>query len=101
MQNYKPTRISVTAADIAEGERTFNTLGPELSCPIRRAITRVAGRQAYVSRGWGFLHEKGVSFTTRGGEFVLPTAARAFLRDFNTGKAVKPFTFDLRLDDGS
>ena len=94
MQNYKPTRITVTAADIAEGERTFNTLGPVLSCPLRRAISRVAGRQAYVSRGWGFLPDNG-------GEFVLPTAARAFLRDFDTGKAVKPFTFDLRLDDGS
>ena len=93
MQNYKPTRISVTAADIAEGERTFNTLGPTLSCPLRRAISRVVGRQAYVSRGWGHLQDNG--------EFVLPTAARAFLRDFDTGKAVKPFTFDLRLDDGS
>jgi len=50
--------------------------------------------QAFVSRGWGFLEDQG-------GEFVLPTAARAFLRDFNTGKAVKPFTFDLRLDNGS
>jgi len=88
--------ISVTAEDIRDGE-------PEsaCACPIALAIARlldastededvIVGREVILIRPLGVLID-----------YELPASAAQFIRAFDNGDAVEPFTFTARLVGGT
>ncbi len=83
-------KVSVTAEDIAAGER--RCCG---ACPIALAVARVTGA-SFVHTGpvavqWSLPH---------GADLIqgeLPTVAFEFMMDFDRGMSVAPFDFDLEL----
>jgi hypothetical protein len=78
-------KIEVTADDIAEGV-------PEdgIGCPIACALNRLTGDRYEVD------YEE---VTTPDGRVIdLPPEARAFIRRFDRGDEVAPFTFELPLE---
>lgn len=76
-------KIKVKRRDIWFGKK-YSARG----CPIARAIYRETGQSAYVAGG-------NVQFT---GRFIpLPLEAKIFIHDFDGGRAVKPFSFELEL----
>jgi hypothetical protein len=82
-------RVEVTADDIANGKR-----GLPWCCPIARAIKRASGGSR-VSIGtfnglaydWGTAHPAVF--------FDLPEVARCFISDFDSGRPVEPFSFEI------
>lgn len=79
----KRLRVTVTAEDIAEGER-----GSYGSCPIALALHRKTGRLWTV---YGSDAHAPVA-----GAYRFSTAASAFVYSFDTGLPVAPATFVLR-----
>ena len=81
-------RIEVTQDLIDKGEAKDCS-----SCPVALAILVATGAQAVeVYATGGFLATR-----RRGTEFVMPVEARQFIVDFDAGKRVAPFSFDLDL----
>lgn len=72
--------INVTAEDIVEGHQ-----GGSCNCPIALATKRAAS-DYYVSVGLSVLIVKGRTFD-------LPHAARHFIKQFDAGYVVEPFSF--------
>jgi hypothetical protein len=79
-------KITVTQEDIDEG-----IIKDCIRCPIARAIGRAFGEKAsvaqtdyYVSGRWNSLKPK-----------KLPNVATEFIYDFDAGRPVHPFTFEL------
>lgn len=89
----EPTSIlvDVTAEDIAHGEREDCT-----KCPIARALRRHKGfEKAYVNDQYVEIdHENRHENLYR-----LPQEAVDFIRNFDDGKEVRPFKFELDLTD--
>lgn len=89
----KRVQISVTADDIAIGIQ-----GDYTSCPIANAIWRTIADAKRVWCGHSTGH-----YDTNEGEvvcFSMPVEAELFVSAFdrNGAEAVKPFTFELQID---
>lgn len=76
-------RINVTTRDIERGR-----WGPS-SCPVTRAARR---HKALAECRTGVL---GIVGTDR--NYMLPESARAFIRAFDAGNAVEPFSFVMEV----
>lgn len=79
--------ISVTQEDIANGCK-----GRYRMCPVALAVSRM------------LLHDVGVTHDTidiqmedERIEIITPAEAKSFIRRFDHGKPVKPFTFNLNI----
>ena len=84
-------RIEVTQDDIDAGRPNNN-----LSCPLALAISRAADKPASVGQCSGRTFQAGnVHATDR--RFWLPAMATLFVREFDAGKQVSPFDFELDL----
>ena len=91
-------RVHVTQDDINNGEREEGR-----HCPIARAITRRMDDLTFVPsvighRGAVFVDQEGVSFddlasTTRWSEVVTDGSPVDFIRAFDAGREVEPFSF--------
>lgn len=78
-------RIEVTQEDIDRGVRD-----QPCACALALATTRATGRNAAVGTTSIFFDlESGIS---------LPLLARNFVRDFDAGRSVRPFSFDLPIE---
>lgn len=84
-----PTKPSVTAEDISEGE-SCSCRG----CPIARAIARVLvpGVDVKVGPSVAALRSRDVVW-----ELLLPSEAQRFIFRFDSGKPVEPLTFPLNV----
>jgi hypothetical protein len=83
------TAISVTAEHIAAGQR-----GDCAFCPVALAVTGAFPRVAYLRV---YVHEvviRGAPETVMAG-VTMPLVAQRFIRDFDAGQPVEPFTFEL------
>jgi len=76
-------RIDVTQEDIANGEQTA-----PWSCPVGQAITRCYGPHGGVVA---------TDVKIKHMVVLLPYEATRFIRDFDNGRPVKPFSFMLEL----
>lgn len=74
-------KIQVTEEDIALGVPLKNVL-----CPVARAITRAVGKEACVTN---------LYYSIDTFEFPLPVVAIDFIANFDIGRPVKPFEFEL------
>lgn len=70
----KSYKITVTKADIAGG-----LMGDAAYCPIAKAVTRALGHPVFVY--------------ANGPNGIFPKSVINFIRLFDTGKPVKPFSF--------
>lgn len=81
-------RVEVTQEDIGKGvARAPN------NCPIALALKRAGWARASVSAS-------AIGFKARGAEkfywtYAVPENAKSFLFDFDAGRPVSPFSFDL------
>lgn len=82
-------KIEVTADDIFMG-----IAGRCRDCPIARAVCRAAG----VPASWLAVHSRYAMID--GKRYTLPVEAQAFIRTYDLGREVEPFTFDLESDAG-
>lgn len=83
-------RVTVTKCDIEKGFK-----GSAFSCPIALALDRKTIHTPHV--GFGSVEMRGLY----GGEFFdyvpLPQKAKDFVKNFDSGKQVKPFRFTLEV----
>ena len=89
--------IEVTAEDIRLGEKHS-----ACRCPIARAAARLMGAplgDAPVAVGGPTMGTYWPDLTTA--DYELPASAVSFIEAFDTGDAVKPFTFTARLESAS
>jgi hypothetical protein len=77
--------VEVTAEDIKKGNA-----GNCFACPIALALSRACDT-SFVYVGPNKLSVKDVGFC------LAPDVAREFMRDFDIGEPVKPFTFTVEL----
>lgn len=77
--------VHVTQADIDAGVPS-NSCG----CPVALAVQRVCKPRVRVATG---------SMTVGQAFFVLPDVAFRFVADFDAGRPVAPFTFEVQLGD--
>ena len=85
-------RVEVSAKDIAEGR-----VNSKRFCPVARAATRALAPYGLdVSVGWLNVraHRAG---DNRVFVLPLPTEAEFFVEDFERGRLVRPFAFELEL----
>jgi hypothetical protein len=80
----KTVKIEVTRADIDRGRPRFNNL-----CPVALAINRALPGHAWRVDGWRAEGDGG-------GRFALPWRAVVFVSDYDHGKPVQPFTFEVQ-----
>ena len=82
----KPIKVRVTRAMCREGHA-----GMALECPVALGVTEATGCLASVACDilWGY--DGGWQHGMR-----VPASVRRFIRRFDAGKPVKPFTFMLR-----
>lgn len=89
----KPVLIKVKQTDIDDG-----TQRSSCRCPIARAINRAFGL-AYVDEHIDVLQYGKVYYTGSRqdirDEFRLPPIAKQFITDFDAGRTVNPFNFEL------
>jgi hypothetical protein len=78
--------IDVTADDIANGVR-----GRCSTCPVALAVRRVPGLEKWEVGGMSAFY--GAS------SFPLPCAASRFIMDFDGGRPVEPFSFEVDVPD--
>ena len=74
-------KVQVTEEDIAKGVPLKIH-----KCPVARAIARVVGKEVRVAN---------LSYSFDGSEFPLPSVAIDFIADFDIGRPVQPFEFEL------
>ena len=80
--------INVTARDIEKGSRAE----PE-SCPVARALSRAFRSQAIVGT-------RDVDFNDGSLKTIfLPADAVRFILDFDRGRPVRPFKFEVYIND--
>lgn len=87
-------RIEVTAEDIREGKPKMCS-----ECPVARAISRAFGGAVFAvasNRTFG-MHSFALSGPYRIAR--LPKHVESFVRQFDCGESVSPFSFDLTLED--
>ena len=85
-------KIKVTQKDIEEGYR-----GSCYDCPIAHAVKREVKPTSHTGLNIGatrILHRNGCSWDT----YTLPKKAQTFIKRFDGGKPVKPFTFEIEKD---
>ena len=83
----------MTQADIDGGDRARPS-----SCPIALAMRRVFGDHAEVgiNHFWPYYDE----WPKEAVAGVLPKQARRFVREFDDGRSVEPFSFEVSFEDG-
>lgn len=74
-------RIAVTQEDIEQGQRVQSQ-----KCPIALALKRAGATDVSVGR---------VTAMVDGTHYHLPTVVEQFVADFDSGKEVEPFEFEL------
>lgn len=79
--------ISVTAEDIADGQR-----GVTNRCPVALAVRRATGIKAVSIRS-----TQGVLYGNEYRSFDLPAEVREFIALYDAGQAVEPLAFDILL----
>lgn len=86
-------KVNVTAEDIKKGVR-----GSDICCPIALALNREVKStpETQISVNYGFLSVQGTGKLIMHSE-TLPCEARLFIRDFDAGNDVKPFSFSVSL----
>lgn len=97
----KRVKVKLTPADIRQGRMC----SPRL-CPVALAIKRATGRTvvsvgaAGVTTYWRGkrYHSDGFISDIRTGSFPLPKKAITFVKRFDAGLAVAPFSFELDMD---
>ncbi len=95
------TTITVTQDDIAKGTPRQGS-GCPITLALRRALPQFPG---LYSSWWTHRHAEHPSsafMRPRGGMtegYVLPPEVYAFMRAFDNGEQVAPFTFELTLPD--
>jgi hypothetical protein len=82
-------KIDVTSDDIAKGERE-----QPCRCPIALALTRAHPGQWVLGE-----HTADFYFDDADGTISLPNEARDFIKRFDNGDPVEPFSFELELDE--
>lgn len=85
--------VTVTAADIARGERNDDAL-----CPIARAIRHRVGSRSRISVTNETAYVRLCGHDT-GHRYLLPPIAAQFIKVFDHGGDVLPITFVLDGDD--
>lgn len=84
MTDETATRVHVTADHIQHGLRARCD-----TCPIALALTAAfPGQRAWVDTGIAYIGKRLI---------LLPKAARTFIAEFDAGKKVEPFTFEVKL----
>ena len=84
--------VEVTAEDIAKGLRR-NACGCPVALAAQRACPVFEGKLRVIRIGMTF------GIGTRGiNDVILPDDAADFVRSFDDGRPVKPFTFTVELD---
>lgn len=78
--------ITVTAKDIRDGNRMF----PE-TCPVALAVRRETGQPFIVGARHVWLKSR---------RYCLPKKAQTSILDFDEGRKMKPFSFELNLEGG-
>jgi hypothetical protein len=87
----KKVRIYITANDIMLGVR-----GHGLQCPLARAISRRLGKEIRVlTYAWYRLDDY-----TSPNPYPLPLRATQFVKAFDGGRKVAPFSFTLEVPNG-
>jgi hypothetical protein len=81
--------VEVTADDIAIGKR-----GMPWCCPIARAIKRARGASRVIIGIFKGLAYEGDT-AHRVVLFDIPEVARSFISDFDSGRPVEPFSFEI------
>ncbi len=76
--------------EVTQGDIELGIEGSLCGCPIARALSRMFPGFNGVSR---------VSCEIDGSRYMLPDIAREFIRRFDRGLSVAPFTFTLSLPD--
>lgn len=79
-------RVRVEHWDIINGRRT----APD-HCPVALAVRRQSGRSKIAVSSYSVDLLDGMK------DAELPPEARQFVRDFDSGRPVKPFSFELEL----
>ena len=85
-------KIKVTLKDIEEGYR-----GSCYDCPIALAFKREVKTTSHTGLSIGaerILHREVHEWDT----YTLPKKAQTFIKRFDDGKPVKPFTFEIEKD---
>ena len=80
-------KIEVTEKHIRHGQR--NTCH---HCPIALAVNDITNTETAVVSGEDFCFGEGDDFK----EYSLPQEARDFIKQFDDGELVHPFTFEAR-----
>lgn len=75
-------KIRVLKKDIESGRQKDGS-----QCPIAKAFRRTRKRNCFVD---AYAIEMGLRY------FSMPPAARQFMKDFDRGKKVKPFSFQTK-----
>ena len=83
----KTVKVSITQRDINKGER-YDDVG----CPIARALRRKGIKASVGSAGWTTKRTKVI----KGWPGKFKEEIQGFIDDFDSGKKVKPFTFELK-----
>lgn len=83
--------IKVTQADIDGADTRAKDYTPSCNCPIANAVRRK-------HFGWRVTESQIFDFNF-GLVAPLPGPAIAFIRDFDAGKAVEPFEFEIEVAD--
>lgn len=78
-------QIHVTDSDILNGQR-----GSSTACPVAWAIRRTLSYGTFIRVGK-------TTAAIGGGYVTLPTAAAGFVRAFDFGEPVEPFSFEIDL----
>lgn len=90
--------IDVTQDDIDNGERILCR-----RCPIARACNRKGFGPVAVCDGAIYKDDGKGIFDLKSAVVIanLPEEASRFYREFDQGKTVKPFSFQIQIDQGS
>ena len=85
-------KIEVTDDDIRLAKKTdFSKKRKTQWCPIARALRRVVGDHPSVATNYAEFTKRGTVFVAR----LFPKKTNRFIRAFDVGKAVKPFSFTV------
>ncbi len=80
-------RITITAADIESGVCALAAgEDPCTNCPAARAVSRALRKPVQVTNSAVWAGDE---------QYPLPDAARAFVREANRGRTVRPMRFEL------
>ena len=98
MNQLEVIKVCVTQKHINKGKRQFPACCP-VSYAIREALDDMLGKVyvcVYKHYFTAIMKTKSLSYNYN---IILPSNAMEFIRNFDTGKQVKPFSFNIEWTD--